>query len=242
MTTALKYGRVKFYKGYSYGFVKDCHSDTDYFVHRSLLANATEDPEDREKTYLRRGEYVQFEPRPDGWQREGKGPWACNVTGIAGGPLLCEKVPFEGVENINVALISQNKRLGRVKRWFPKKGYGFITGFITDGESTTDEDVFVHKSCLGTGPNLFCNSLVPGEYVEYRPVADNDRVRAHDVTGIAGGPLLGTKAHRSRHTSRHSHTSRRNSKLSNLPYVLTLEGAGLSYEDSYEDKDGFPGA
>lgn len=65
-----------------YGFLKDLESSDDVFVHHSGIQT----PENVYKT-LTTGEYVQYSTSTDD---KGK-VLAINVTGIAGGPLLCQQ-------------------------------------------------------------------------------------------------------------------------------------------------------
>lgn len=79
-------GMVKWFNNrLGYGFIKvvdnsDRH-DSDIFVHQSKIT-----PSVSEYRTLRKGEYVSFQVCPDD-----KNTWqANNVTGINGGPLLCD--------------------------------------------------------------------------------------------------------------------------------------------------------
>ena len=80
MSTKLT-GRIKWFnttKGF--GFVTDCHSNEDVFVHHSgfqVQSNCWKS--------LHAGEYVNYELQTT----EGK-TQAVNITGVEGGPLLCE--------------------------------------------------------------------------------------------------------------------------------------------------------
>ena len=65
-----------------YGFLKDLESGDDVFVHHSGIQT----PENVYKT-LTTGEYVSYSTSTDD---KGK-VLAVNVTGIAGGPLLCQQ-------------------------------------------------------------------------------------------------------------------------------------------------------
>ena len=65
-----------------YGFLKDLESEEDVFVHHSGIQT----PENVYKT-LTTGEYVSYSTSTDD---KGK-VLAVNVTGIAGGPLLCQQ-------------------------------------------------------------------------------------------------------------------------------------------------------
>ena len=79
-------GIVKWFSNkLGYGFIRvvsegDRHND-DIFVHQSRVT-----PNVSEYRTLRKGEYVQLEIMPD----EKKTWQANNVTGVCGGPLLCD--------------------------------------------------------------------------------------------------------------------------------------------------------
>ncbi len=75
-------------------------------------------------------------------------------------------------------------RLGVVKWFSHKKGYGFLT------DCDTNEDIFCHFSSIKAGENVYKN-LFEGEYVQFDTVKDsNDQVTGQNITGVKGGPLL----------------------------------------------------
>ena len=81
-TTQVFRGRVKWFNsGRGYGFITNLDKEEDVFVHHSGITTTKE----CWKT-LTPGEYVEYGLETDS---EGKSQ-ASNVTGIAGGPLLCE--------------------------------------------------------------------------------------------------------------------------------------------------------
>lgn len=70
-----------------YGFIMtmdDNYKNYDLYVNSSLLR-----PSSAEQPRLYKGEYVQFDIRSTP-----KGPQAYNVTGIKGGPLMCDILHF----------------------------------------------------------------------------------------------------------------------------------------------------
>jgi cold shock CspA family protein len=77
-------GWVKFFcPRRGYGFLYDVETLDEVFVHYSSVQ--TKEPQWRE---LYRGEYVSFVKLPG----KGRGFAAVGVTGVQGGPLLCEEV------------------------------------------------------------------------------------------------------------------------------------------------------
>ena len=75
-------GRIKWFNNRKgFGFLTDCETNDDIFVHFSAIQT----PDDVYKSLIE-GEYVQYQPGTD---NNGKSV-ALNVTGVAGGPLLCQ--------------------------------------------------------------------------------------------------------------------------------------------------------
>ena len=75
-------GRVKWFNNRKgFGFLTDCDSGDDIFIHFSAIQT----PKEVYKALIE-GEYVQY---TSGTDKEGK-TVALNVTGVRGGPLLCE--------------------------------------------------------------------------------------------------------------------------------------------------------
>lgn len=85
--------------------------------------------------------------------------------------------------------LQNNRKLGQVKWFNSKKGYGFIT-YTQNNEKC---DVFVHHTCIKyTNSDSFRN-LITGEYVEFdlSPCPGKEgQSQAEAVTGVNGGSLL----------------------------------------------------
>jgi len=76
-------GRVKFFKGErGWGYISCLGSNEDYFVHQSNIKPAI-----NRYRYLTKGEYVSFDTAKDESKEIMQ---AVNVTGVQGGPLLCD--------------------------------------------------------------------------------------------------------------------------------------------------------
>jgi cold shock CspA family protein len=84
---------------------------------------------------------------------------------------------------------SPDRKIGNVKWFNNKAGYGFIT----IGENTdSPQDVFVHYTNIRVGNEQY-KYLVQGEYVEFVLTATPDgphAFQATSVTGIQGGATL----------------------------------------------------
>lgn len=77
------FGRVKWYNHKTgYGFIT--HDNADIFAHHTGIR--VDNKYSTEFKYLVQGEYVEFMLTPV----EGKPPTATSITGIRGGPLMCE--------------------------------------------------------------------------------------------------------------------------------------------------------
>ena len=84
---------------------------------------------------------------------------------------------------------SNNKKIGRVKWFNNKSGYGFIT-FMNNKEN--NKDIFVHHTSISSRQNLY-KYLVQGEYVEFnveKMTNKDHETQACDITGILGGDLM----------------------------------------------------
>jgi len=94
-------------------------------------------------------------------------------------------VPIQPARYISApaSTIVQSKPTGSVKKWFNKKGFGFITK--SDGS-----DVFVHHSSIKAQGRA---SLEIGESVEFNIfISDDGREKAMDVTGPGGTYVKGS--------------------------------------------------
>ena len=74
-------------------------------------------------------------------------------------------------------------RVGRVIRFFNRKGYGFVT------DLNDNTDYFVHNSEIRVKDGIY-RKLYPGEYVSYNLVEREGKQTCSDVRGIMGYPLL----------------------------------------------------
>jgi len=84
---------------------------------------------------------------------------------------------------------STDRKVGNVKWFNNKAGYGFIT---VGEKSESPVDVFVHYSNINVSNSQY-KYLVQGEYVEFvqTPTPDGPHAfQATAVTGIEGGPTL----------------------------------------------------
>ena len=75
-------------------------------------------------------------------------------------------------------------KIGSVKWFNNRKGFGFLTNM------DTKDEVFVHFSGVDVPEGVF-KALYEGEYVSYiESTDDNGKKVAVNVTGVKGGPLL----------------------------------------------------
>jgi CspA family cold shock protein len=79
------------------------------------------------------------------------------------------------------------RKIGQVKWFNNKAGYGFIT---VTGDDCPSNDIFIHYSSIRVANYKY---LIQGEYVEFNLVksnTDKHEYQANDVTGINSGPLM----------------------------------------------------
>lgn len=88
-------------------------------------------------------------------------------------------------------------KLGRVKWFNSKLGYGFITTSL-DAEEV---DIFIHQSNIRPQQSRY-RTLREGEYVSLNVSESGETRQAIDVTGVNGGPLNCDHEHNIRHTRR----------------------------------------
>ena len=74
-------------------------------------------------------------------------------------------------------------KIGRVNRFFNRKGYGFIH------DLNDDIDYFVHNTAIRCVEGIY-RKLYPGEYVSYNLVERDGKQVCNDVRGVMGFPLL----------------------------------------------------
>jgi cold shock CspA family protein len=86
--------------------------------------------------------------------------------------------------------LSTERRLGRVKWFNNKAGYGFLKVVENDGSET--EDVFVHHSVIKVTDEQF-RYLVQGEYIDFT-ISELDsskhKFQATEVSGVNGCKLM----------------------------------------------------
>jgi len=96
---------------------------------------------------------------------------------------------------------TNNRKMGQVKWFNNKAGYGFITVKSASGE---ESDIFTHYSTVHVKDTQY-KFLVQGEYVEFDLVestSENHQFQATNVTGIGGGKLMCETRQLNRNVSR----------------------------------------
>jgi len=106
-----------------------------------------------------------------------------------------------------VNTMSADRKVGNVKWFNNKAGYGFITM----GENTgSPQDIFVHYTNISVGLEQY-KYLVQGEYVEFdlTPTPEGTHeFQATNVTGIQGGATLCERRRQSREAALDSEEDR----------------------------------
>jgi cold shock CspA family protein len=106
-----------------------------------------------------------------------------------------------------VDTMSADRKVGNVKWFNNKAGYGFITM----GENTgSPQDIFVHYTNISVGLEQY-KYLVQGEYVEFDLSATPEgthEFQATNVTGIQGGATLCERRRQSREAALDSEEDR----------------------------------
>jgi cold shock CspA family protein len=95
--------------------------------------------------------------------------------------------PSEAQTAVNT---SPDRRLGRVKWFNNKAGYGFLKVVENDGKET--DDVFVHHSSIKVSKEQF-KYLVQGEYIDFTIGAiesGEHKFQATEVSGVNGCKLM----------------------------------------------------
>ena len=108
--------------------------------------------------------------------------------------------------------------IGRVIRFFNRKGYGFVK------DLKDNKDYFVHNSSILVNEGLY-RKLYPGEYISYNVVERDGKQVCVDVRGIMGYPLL---------VENEEHTFRVYPKQENRMWPQNYHDTSSSDED---DKD-----
>ena len=82
------------------------------------------------------------------------------------------------------SLMSEDRFMGCVKWFDPRKGYGFIN------DLNSEDSYFVHYDGISVSDSNTYKKLFPGEYVSFNILTKNERKSCVDVRGINNGPLL----------------------------------------------------
>lgn len=197
------YGKCKWFSDKNgYGFItklsmnNDDKEIKDIFVHFSGIRPFVS------STYktLLCGEYVNFDV-----QEGNNGHQAINVTGIYGGPLMCDTNP--NIKNIvpkrkipslnpNESGRSPGTYTGKCKWFNEKAGYGFI--MIESGDKAGC-DVFIHYSGISPMFSTY-KTLISGEYISFDVIEGNKDIQAVNVKGFDGSTLMCDLNHVSKKT------------------------------------------
>ncbi len=199
------YGKCKWFNNkYGYGFITVLSGDK---KGKEIFAQYTgiKPMNSTYKTILN-GEYVNFDII------QGiKDLQAVNITGINGGPLMCDTNPNikyifpkirknleEGGNSENKQDTSEPSKTDKVTegiidhcdgicKWFNDiSGYGFLV--IETGQNK-GKDVFVHYSGITPQKSSY-KSLVSGEYITFDLINGQKGLQAVNVTGYKGDTLM----------------------------------------------------
>ena len=102
--------------------------------------------------------------------------------------------------------MSKIRKMGQVKWFNNKAGYGFIT--ITE-ENGSETDIFTHYSTVNVKDTQY-KFLVQGEYVEFDLVdspSEHHKYQATNVTGMKGGKLMCETRQMNRNTAPRNETA-----------------------------------
>ncbi len=124
-TEGILTGRVKWFNSKSgYGFltVVKGGDEEDVFVHHSAI-----EVKDEQYKYLVQGEYVDF--RVSTTEDSEHKIQASNVTGVAGGPTMCE-TRMESRKERTEDSDTINSTTGRGNNWRPRGGRGDVKGIV----------------------------------------------------------------------------------------------------------------
>jgi cold shock domain protein A/Y-box-binding protein 1/Y-box-binding protein 2 len=190
------YGKCKWFSDKSgYGFVTVESGDKqgkEVFVHYTGIVPCN-------STYktLVCGEYISFDII-DGV----KDLQAINVTGVNGGPLMCDS--NTNIKSIYPKVMENTpeveKKVNHLKvtegivgsydgvcKWFNDvSGYGFI---VIESSDAVGKDVFVHYSGITPFTSNY-RSLVTGEYIHFDVINGSKGLQAVNVRGFRNGNLM----------------------------------------------------
>ena len=94
--------------------------------------------------------------------------------------------------NTSQELVDNNRRIGRVEWYNPKRGFGFITTLIGEEGKDLEDNVFVHVSnlVLNEVGNQAYKKLNKFDVVEFNLGRTEDgKFQAVNITGVRNGPL-----------------------------------------------------
>ena len=138
-------GRIKWFNNKKgFGFLSNCETNEDVFVHHTgikLGEEALNSDVNIFKTVIE-GEYVSYQKKMDSEQRS----VAKNVTGIMGGPLLCE--------NVNKKIFISNRHTEKHSEEGSSVGHSKRGSSSNSNVSQEEVNAVVSNS---VGENQFCD-------------------------------------------------------------------------------------